>query len=92
MRACAWHVTGFSTCALEALAFGVPTLLFHPSGEHAFGRFVEQQVMWPHQSIRASQSLLGRDDPHLAAACRRAARRVFADPASPHLLLEGLSS
>jgi hypothetical protein len=92
MRACVWHVTGFSTCALEALAFGVPTLLFHPSGEHAFSRFVEQQVMWPHQSISASRSLLGRDDPQLAAACRRAARRVFADPASPHLLLEGLSS
>src|SRR5690606_5583780 len=32
------HVTGFSTCAIEALAFGVPTLLTHESGRAAFGR------------------------------------------------------
>jgi hypothetical protein len=92
MRACAWHVTGFSTCALEALAFGVPTLLLHPSGERAYAGFVEQQVMWPHQSIRESRSLLGDGGPHLSAACRRAARPVFADPVSPRLLLKGFSS
>jgi hypothetical protein len=92
MRACSWHVTGFSTCALEALAFGIPTLLLHPSGEHAYARFVEKQVMWPHQSSRESCSLLGDGSPQLSAACRRAARPVFADPVNPHRLLRGCSS
>jgi hypothetical protein len=91
LRACSWHVTGFSTCALEALAFGVLTQLLHPSGEHAYAGFLEQQVMWQHRTVRESRSLLANGGPHLTAACRDAAQRVFANPTSPSLLLGELA-
>ncbi|HPS00119.1 MAG TPA: hypothetical protein PLA90_01110 [Candidatus Sumerlaeota bacterium] len=39
------HLTGFSTCAHEALAFGKPTVLVHPSGLAFFREQVEQGVM-----------------------------------------------
>jgi hypothetical protein len=39
------HLTGFSTCALEALAFGKPTVLVHPSGFVLFREQIEQGVM-----------------------------------------------
>jgi hypothetical protein len=39
------HLTGFSTCALEALAFGKSTVLVHPSGLSLFRAQVEQGRM-----------------------------------------------
>jgi hypothetical protein len=86
LRACSWHVTGFSTCALEALAFGVPTLLLHPSGEHAYADFVEQQVMWQHQAIDESLGLMSDADSERSVACRRAGQSVFAEPVNPRHL------
>ena len=38
------HVTGWSTTAYEALAFGVPTILIHPNGLDAMGESVERGV------------------------------------------------
>jgi hypothetical protein len=81
LQVCAWHVTGFSTCALEALAFGVPTLLTHESGAHAYADLVAQRVMWPHGSPEESARLLADGAGDVAAACRAAARRLFARPA-----------
>ncbi len=80
LRVCAWHVTGFSTCALEALAFGVPTLLTHESGAHAYADLVAQGVMWPHRSPEESARRLADGADDVADACRAAARRVFARP------------
>jgi hypothetical protein len=85
LRVCAWHVTGFSTCALEALAFGVPTLLTHESGAHAYADLVAQRVMWPHGSPEEAARRLGADA--VADACRAAARRLFARPADLRGLL-----
>ncbi len=90
LRVAAAHVTAFSTCALEALAFGVPTLLSHPSGEHAYAAFVAEQVMWPHRSASESVRLLSDVSEAGAAACRRASRRVFAEPIDPAGLLAGV--
>jgi hypothetical protein len=87
LRACAWHVTGFSTCALEALAFGVPTLLTHESGAHAYAEFVSQGVMWRHASAPESVRHLAGGAGELADACRAAAGRLFAPPADPRGLL-----
>jgi len=39
------HVTGWSTCALEALAFGLHTILLHRNGREAFAEFVERGEM-----------------------------------------------
>jgi hypothetical protein len=39
------HVTGASTCALEALAFGKPTVVFHPNGRDAFGSLLDSNAM-----------------------------------------------
>lgn len=39
------HMTGFSTCALEALAFRTPTIIVHPSGQTAFGEFINDRLM-----------------------------------------------
>ncbi|MFW6125403.1 MAG: hypothetical protein ACOC46_04575, partial [Pirellulales bacterium] len=39
------HVTGYSTCALEALGLHTPTVVFHPAGHTAFGHFIEQGSM-----------------------------------------------
>ncbi len=39
------HATLHSTCALESLAFGVPTVIFHKTGEEAFGKHVDAGVM-----------------------------------------------
>jgi hypothetical protein len=87
LRVCAWHVTGFSTCALEALAFGVPTLLVHESGAHAYADLVAQRVMWRHESTEASARLLADGADAVADACRLAARRLFARPAELRGLL-----
>jgi hypothetical protein len=87
LRVCAWHVTGFSTCALEALAFGVPTLLTHESGLHAYADLVAQGVMWPHESTEQSARRLAGGAEGLADACRAAARRLFARPAELRGLL-----
>jgi hypothetical protein len=92
LRACSWHVTGFSTCALEALAFGVPTLLLHPSGEHAYSDFIEQQVMWPHRSIDESLGLMNDADSERSVACRRVGQSVFDEPVSPRHLARGFST
>ncbi|XCN73775.1 MAG: hypothetical protein Q3M24_03185 [Candidatus Electrothrix aestuarii] len=39
------HITGFSTCALEALAFHVPSIIIHESGKRAFRKYLERGVM-----------------------------------------------
>jgi len=39
------HVTWFSTCSIEALAFGVPTVLLHSLGCKTFRRHVDAGVM-----------------------------------------------
>jgi len=87
MRSASVHLTAYSTCALEALAFGVPTLLTHESGEHAYGEFLADRVMWRHQSAPESARLLADDSEARAEACRTASRRVFAEPADVTTLL-----
>ena len=77
-----WHVTGFSTCALEALAFGVPTLLTHESGEHAFREFIEAGAMAPWPGLEPALEQLATRSPEQAAICQEQGARVFAAPVS----------
>lgn len=39
------HITGYSTCALEALAFHVPSIIIHESGKRIFRKNLESGVM-----------------------------------------------
>lgn len=43
--ACDCHITWYSTCAVEALGFGVPTIVLHPSGLYAFRQYIEAGAM-----------------------------------------------
>jgi hypothetical protein len=81
LRVSDWHVTGFSTCALEALPFGVPTLLTHESGEHAFAEFIEAGVMQPWRSVEEAVGLLAKTTTEQTEECRAQGARVFAPPA-----------
>ena len=75
LRNASWHVTAFSTCALEAMAFGVPTLLTDASGAHAYDEFVKLGAMHTPSGLEARLSTLSRDPARLAETCRRGARR-----------------
>lgn len=81
MRRAAWHVTGYSTCALEALPFGVPTLLWHESGARAFSTFIEGGAMVAAEQI--DLELLSERSERRRRACKDAAPRVFAPFALP---------
>ena len=89
MQAVSGHVTGFSTCALEALAFGVPTLLLHPSGVHAYESFVAEGVMKAHRTPEDSLAWLEHQEPGVAEACVRAAGPVFGELGDAAQLLAG---
>lgn len=39
------HATGFSTCALESLALGTPTVVFDRNGKDAFGNLIDRGHM-----------------------------------------------
>jgi hypothetical protein len=39
------HVTSFSTCAIEAMAFGKPTVAFGPNARTAFGQLLDSRAM-----------------------------------------------
>jgi len=77
MSVCDWHVTGFSTCAMEALAFGCPTVLVHPSGREAYRDFIEKDVMhFAPEAGKAADIMLSR--PASPGECKATAERVFA--------------
>jgi hypothetical protein len=61
------HLTGYSTCATEALAFGRPTVLLDPYGREAFDSYVRQGVM-----VHAS-------GPAQVVECVRAAKKIGSD-------------
>lgn len=86
LRVCDWQLTGFSTCALEALPFGVPTLLWDESGARAYADLVSRDVMALHADADSSLRRLAGATEARAEACRRAAREVFAEPADPERL------
>jgi hypothetical protein len=45
LKACDVHVTGFSTCALEALVFGKATIIVTQDGVDSYGDYIEKGVM-----------------------------------------------
>lgn len=73
------HLTAYSTCALEALAFGVPTVLVHPTGQSLYRKYLDAGVMHysplePQQVMRAIAACDHIPQEH----CRLLADSVFA--------------
>jgi len=59
------HITGYSTCAIEATAFHVPTILIHPSGKSAFQKYIDHNMMMyadRHDAILNAVDSLSRID------------------------------
>ena len=54
------HVTGASTCALEALAFGKPTVAFNANARKAFGSLLETDAMTYADNGPAIVAAIGR--------------------------------
>ena len=74
------HVTWFSTCSIEALVFGVPTVLLHSFGCKTFRRHVDAGVM---AGASTAEEILGgirllSGVPR--SLCRKEADAVFAPP------------
>lgn len=85
-QSCDAHITGYSSCALEALAFGIPSLLTHPSGDSVYRRYLEAGVMQRCDDAGELLSRLregpdnGSDD--RAERIREASERAFAPDAA----------
>jgi hypothetical protein len=52
------HITGYSTCANEALAFGLPSVLLHPSAVEAYESPIRNGVMFYCQKKEQLQGLI----------------------------------
>lgn len=81
-RAADLHVTWFSTCAIEALAFGLPTLLLHPSGGNAFSQFIGEGVMYEAATDAEALAYLASEPP-APETCVASADAVFARKPEP---------
>ncbi|NQU05455.1 MAG: hypothetical protein HQ568_05120 [Calditrichaeota bacterium] len=77
MQVCDWHLTWFSTCALEALAFGKPTMLLHTSGVYAYQEFIDLAVMFSADGVAHAIHTMQTVKPS-PDACVAAGHSVFA--------------
>jgi len=66
------HVTASSTCSVEALSFGVPTVLIHEGGRKAFRRYIDRGVMFYAQNGAEVLSGIRECESTPAEACIRA--------------------
>jgi len=74
------HVTGFSTCALEALAFGMPTVVTHQRAQAAYEKYLDKGVMLWAKEPRDVLRGVGRAEDVSPEHCRGWAEKVFAPP------------
>ncbi|MEA2013049.1 MAG: hypothetical protein U9O87_08260 [Verrucomicrobiota bacterium] len=52
------HITGFSTCAIEALNFGIKSVIFHPNGKKAFENYIEEKSFYYAEDVQNALSIL----------------------------------
>jgi hypothetical protein len=83
LNRCAWHVTWYSTCAMEALAFGKPTILLHESGIKEYGRFMDEGVMYAAHNADDVIRILQCEKPD-PGRCLKASESIFADTDASH--------
>lgn len=88
--ACDCHVTWYSTCAVEALAFGVPSVILHPSGLNVFKRYIEAGVMYYCNEARKIMESLKLCEASSAEDCYKVAGTAFASPEESGIAIEKL--
>ena len=76
------HVTGFSTCALEALAFGKPSVLIHENALGLYGRFLAGGFMRFSEDTTEQLSWLGQASWPDGDDYRKCVTDIFADGAA----------
>jgi hypothetical protein len=84
------HVTAFSTCALEALAFGVPSVAIGSEGRDAFSLFISHRVMYSADDGPELLRALERCGATRQEDCTRQAQSLFADPRATDFALRQL--
>jgi len=84
------QVTGYSTSALEALAFGTPSVIVHPSGHTAFREQIESGVMFYAETPDMVSAALRRAFQVPDARCLSAAEPLFASPEAAERALADL--
>lgn len=72
------HVTGYSTCALEALAFGLRSMLTHPSADSVYRGYIMRGVMKRCESAGELLEQIREGAEASGAAMRSASERAFA--------------
>lgn len=85
------HVTRSSTCAIEALAFGVPTVLVERPAGGDLGDLVERGTMLHASDPQELLACLTRADALTPEKCRSASGRYLASGGREALILRGLT-
>ena len=89
---CDVHLTRTSTCALEALAFGLPTVVVHEEGRSIFKDYIDAGAMRfadrPEQILNA----LASSDQISQAECRRQGNNIFAEVTDSEEALKQLAA
>jgi len=71
-------ITGHSTCALEALGFGVPAITVNKNGAAAFRKYIEYGVIMSARSRSTVKEAIEVSENISADRCRESVSRVFA--------------
>lgn len=79
-KVCDCHITWFSTCAIEAAAFGIPTVLLHQSGIHAFNKYIQKGIMISAVNEKYILGTIEKSFEIQPDKCRIAASSAFAYP------------
>ena len=86
------HVTSFSTCALEALAFGLPSLLLHEMGKETFHDYIKDGVMYFTENVNEAINFIDKTESIDKDICISLARNIFASPERTKNEIKKLSS
>lgn len=76
------HLTIASTCALEALAFGVPSVILRWSGRNSYSDFIDKGVMICIENGEALYDAVASLETLSSQQCRSAAEAFFSSPSA----------
>jgi predicted glycosyltransferase len=82
LRLCNVHVTGHSTCAFEALSFGVPTITVTQNGADAFRQHIKEGVISYAEDVESFIVEIRSCEEISAERCRNSVEDIFAPQAA----------
>ncbi len=86
------HLTRNSTCALEALAFGIPTMVMHEEGKHIFDSYIQSGTMVYEDEPRRILNRLVQGLSIQPEHCLLDAQKIFAPREQSGLTIDTLAS